>query len=214
MFVGVAEIKAMMKGGGLLKNLPSKLRQIRARLKNMPKEVKEQLAKRSEQRLSKKLFTKYSTVIDNSVKQIPRKKINLKSIKNSFKNGYYRTVKTIKPIKVYRDFGEGAMANSIFTTTNKFATRESSAIRSMWKNSMRYKAEIEVPVGTELQIGKIGEQPFKSKLPEFKGGDDQILLPDNYDVKWIKKVIDTETGQVFSGENFYKKFHKTLYKNY
>ena len=39
-------------------------------------------------------------------------------------------------------------------------------------------------------------------LNALPGGADQILLPENYSHNWIKQIIDTQTGQVYSVSQF------------
>ncbi|WP_332651811.1 hypothetical protein [Lysinibacillus sp. 54212] len=56
-----------------------------------------------------------------------------------------------------------------------------------WKNSSQYEAVIEIPKGTELNIGKV-EQQMTQTGTVFKGGGDQILLPQNWPNEWIKEI--------------------------
>ncbi len=174
------------------------------------KQLESQLEKDAA-KLGNKVPVKYLTAIEDAVVEVPKKEIKVPDIVESFKDGYYRTVKTIKKTKVFRDFGDEAKANGSFTTTNLNATKESTAILDDFNNTMQYKAEIEIPPNQELQIGKIGEQPPGSSNPIHKGGDDQILLPQNYDVNWIKKITDTQTGKTYSVQQF-KQLHPELFK--
>ena len=44
--------------------------------------------------------------------------------------------------------------------------------------------------------------------PLMLGGADQILLPQHYDESWITQILNIETGQVYTLEEF-----KTLFPN-
>ena len=62
-----------------------------------------------------------------------------------------------------------------------------SAILLEWKNTLRYEAEIVIPKGTTLNIGRVGEQ-YTMSGARLSGGADQILLPQNWDLNWIKSI--------------------------
>lgn len=55
------------------------------------------------------------------------------------------------------------------------------------ENSLRYEAEIIVPKGTILNIGRVEEQ-FTMSGARLDGGADQILLPQNWDLNWINRI--------------------------
>lgn len=55
------------------------------------------------------------------------------------------------------------------------------------ENSLRYEAEIIVPKGTILNIGRVEEQ-FTMSGARLDGGADQILLPQNWDLNWINSI--------------------------
>lgn len=55
------------------------------------------------------------------------------------------------------------------------------------ENSLRYEAEIIVPKGTILNIGRVEEQ-FTMSGAKLAGGADQILLPQNWDLNWINRI--------------------------
>ena len=48
------------------------------------------------------------------------------------------------------------------------------------KNTLRYEAEISIPKGTTLNIGRVEEQ-FTMSGTRLAGNADQILLPQNWD---------------------------------
>ncbi|MGG3640581.1 hypothetical protein ABES38_04230 [Bacillus gobiensis] len=132
----------------------------------------------------------YSTRIDNEVEEI--KKVSLpSSIANTFKDSNYRTVITKENITVYRAFGGNADAGGTFVTTspaaNKIQTKIDLALLPEWKNTRNYEAIIEIPEGTILNIGR-AEKQFTKTDAVLKGNEDQILLPLNYPLEWIKEI--------------------------
>ena len=60
-----------------------------------------------------------------------------------------------------------------------------------WKNTLRYEAEIVVPKGTILEIGKVGEQ-YTMSGAKLAGGADQFLLPQNWNLNWIKHIKEVK----------------------
>ena len=92
---------------------------------------------------------------------------------------------------VYRTFGGKAGENGAFATTVPAGSRMSSKIDSAllpeWKNSRQYEAVIEIPKGTELNIGKVEQQTTQTGTI-LQGGGDQILLPQNSPKEWIKEI--------------------------
>lgn len=69
-----------------------------------------------------------------------------------------------------------------------------SAILPEWKNTPQYEAEIVVPKGTTLQVGKVASQVTKGGTV-LSGGADQILLPQGWDdATWIKNVRELSIG--------------------
>ena len=88
--------------------------------------------------------------------------------------------------------GDKAFMNGSFSTTIKNATREQLALHESFGNSMRFKAKIEVPENINLDIGKVGPYPPDSP-GSLKGGADQILLPEKYNLSWIKEITDIKT---------------------
>ena len=139
-------------------------------------------------------FRKYSTEIDKLVTVIA--KDNLQEwVVNSFKDGYYRTVVTNEDITVYRVFGNNARATGAFTTSkpslNRIQTKIDSAILPEWKNSLHYEAEIVIPKGTKLNIGKV-EKQFTKSGTELFGNADQFLMPENWNNSWIKNIREVK----------------------
>lgn len=112
-------------------------------------------------------------------------------LKETFTDGQYRTVVTNESIIVYRTFGGKAGKNGAFATTipaaNRISSKIDSALLPEWKNSRQYEAVIEIPKGTEINIGKV-EQQMTQTGTILKGGGDQILLPQNWPKEWIKEI--------------------------
>ncbi|MCC3866899.1 hypothetical protein K0039_01645 [Terrisporobacter mayombei] len=62
-----------------------------------------------------------------------------------------------------------------------------STLLPSWGNSRMYEAVIEVPKGEILNIGKVAEQITESGS-KLAGGGDQVVLPLNWDSRWITKI--------------------------
>ncbi|MCF2941942.1 transposase, partial [Paenibacillus alkaliterrae] len=133
---------------------------------------------------------KYATAIDNKVTL--KEQVELPSwLKETYTDGHYRTVVTNESISVYRTFGGNAGENGAFATTvpaaNRITSKINSALLPEWKNSRQYEAVIEIPIGTELNIGKVELQKTQTGTI-LQGGGDQILLPQNWPKEWIKEI--------------------------
>ncbi|MBQ4067745.1 MAG: hypothetical protein IJC76_00695 [Lachnospiraceae bacterium] len=77
---------------------------------------------------------------------------------------------------------------------NSIQVRNDSAILLEWKNTLQYEAEIKVPKGTVLQIGKVAPQKTLSGNI-LTGGADQIMLPQGWDdATWIQNVRELKLG--------------------
>ncbi|MEN4913259.1 RHS repeat-associated core domain-containing protein, partial [Erwinia amylovora] len=112
-------------------------------------------------------------------------------IKDSFKNGEYKTVRTTDEVNLYRVFGGNAKIDGSFVSTspalNKIQAKIDSALLPEWKNTRQFEATITVPKGTILQVGKVEQQVMLSGA-KLQGGADQILLPHGYPTSWISDV--------------------------
>lgn len=97
----------------------------------------------------------------------------------------------MKVFMVYRTFGGKTGVDDVFSSTvptsNRITINIDSALLPEWKNSRQYEAVIEIPKGTELNIGKV-EQQMTQKSTIFKGGGNQILLLQNWPNEWIKEI--------------------------
>ena len=106
-------------------------------------------------------FGDYSTKIDAKVSVVNKQELP-NSLVKTFKDGNYRTVVTNEDITVYRSFGYNAEAGGAFATSNpalnRVQTKVDCAILPEWKNTLRYEAEIIIPKGTTLNIGRVEEQ--------------------------------------------------------
>ena len=136
-------------------------------------------------------FGEYATKIDKEVSVINQESLPQKII-DTFKNGQYRTVVTDTEIKVYRIFGGRADAGGRFVTTtpsiSRIDTKIDSALLPEWGGSMKYEAEITIPKGTKLNIGKVAPQKIESTGTILEGGADQILLPNDWPLDWISVI--------------------------
>ena len=142
--------------------------------------------------------------------RILEKDLNLAQwIKTSFKDELYYTVETTQRIKLFRDFGDQAFLDGSFCTTINNGTREGLAIHPSFHNSMRFKAEIEIPVGEKINIGKAGPYP-PGDVNALPGGEDQVLLKTNYDHAWIKSIKDTQTGELMTLTEFREKYPQLI----
>jgi Pre-toxin TG len=133
---------------------------------------------------------KYATSIDNKV--TVKEKDQLPGwLKETFTDSQYRTVITNENITVFRTYGGKANEKGAFATTtpasNRINSKIDSALLPEWKNNREYEAVIEIPKGTELNIGKVEKQSTKAGTL-LDGGADQILLPQNWNESWIKET--------------------------
>src|SRR5699024_4882606 len=135
-------------------------------------------------------YGEYSTKIDGNVSVVETQEL-YKDLAETFKDANYRTVITNEDTTVYRSFGYNADAGGAFATTtpssSRIQTRIDSALLPEWKNSLQYEAEIIIPKGTTLNIGRVKEQ-FTISGARLAGDADQILLPRNWDLNWIKSI--------------------------
>lgn len=113
-------------------------------------------------------------------------------IKESYTDGYYRTVETLEDVKVYRTFGGNADAGGGFETSSmtksRIDTKIETALLPEWKNSRMYEAEIIIPKGQQLNIGKVAPQTIESTGTILSGGADQILMPQDWPLEWIYNI--------------------------
>lgn len=135
--------------------------------------------------------SKLGTAITNKVKVVAQDASLPSWIKESFTDGLYETVETTEDIIVYRAFGGKAAANGGFVTTfkstNKQEVMEKLALLPEWGNTLESVATIKIPKGTTLNIGKVAEQ-ISETGQVFKGGADQILMPQNWPDSWITEI--------------------------
>ncbi len=120
------------------------------------------------------------------------------SLAKTFKDGHYRTVVTNEDIVLYRSFGYKAKSNGGFATTSHIGSSIQAkidlAILPEWKNSLQYEAEILVPKGTVLNIGRVGEQ-FTASGARLLGNADQVILPLGWDdTRWIMNIREISVG--------------------
>ncbi len=139
-------------------------------------------------------YGSYSTKIDTKVTVINKQELP-NSLVKTFKDGNYRTVITNEDITVYRSFGHNAEAGGAFATSNpalnRIKTKVDSAILPEWKNTLKYEAEIVIPKGSTINIGRVEEQ-FTMSGARLAGDADQFLLPQNWDLNWIKSIREVK----------------------
>ena len=147
------------------------------------------------------------TKIDTKVSIVKQQKLP-DSVAINFKNSNYQTVITNEPITVYRKFGGGKNQAKLlggYATTTSNASRQDTAVYPKWSNS-RFEAQIEIPKDQIINIGKVGQQPVMSTIPKYRGGADQILMPRNYPISWVKSIRDGKTGKIYTIEEFRSEF--------
>ncbi|MBW3199341.1 hypothetical protein KUV36_16570 [Marinobacter hydrocarbonoclasticus] len=71
---------------------------------------------------------------------------------------------------------------------NRIQSKIDSALLPEWKNSREYEAEIIIPKGTKLDIGKVAPQTIDETGTVLKGGADQVLLPRDWPDQWIVSI--------------------------
>ncbi|WP_236759926.1 RHS repeat domain-containing protein, partial [Aeromonas veronii] len=142
--------------------------------------------------LNNNRFGKYSTNIDDKVDLLEKDTSLPDWIKDSFLDGEYRTVKAKENITLYRVFGGHAEAGGGFVSTkpalSRIDAKIEAALRPDWKNTRMYEAEIIVPKGTILQVGKVAPQPISGSGTILDGGADQVLMPINWSLNLISKI--------------------------
>ncbi|WP_419178215.1 hypothetical protein [Pseudomonas syringae] len=124
-------------------------------------------------------------------------KENLHSwVAESFTNGKYKTVVTTQDIYVHRVFGGNAKASGGFVSTSPASSpiqaKLDAALLPEWKNTRQFEAKILIPKSTTLNIGSVAPQVTKSGTI-FKGGTDQILMPQNWPESWIVGIKTIRT---------------------
>lgn len=119
-------------------------------------------------------------------------------ITSSFKDGDYKTFRTLAPIRLYRVFGlykggtnselKGARLGGGFAST-EFAesiidAKLRLALAPAWFNTKMYEAMLIVPIGEMLSIGIVASVKLNTGTV-LPGGADQVLLPYGWPEDWI-----------------------------
>lgn len=164
--------------------------------------VKYSKAKRSKKNQNELLIPDF----EDQVALLPQEALH-GSDSTTFQDFNWQTVVTVKPVTLYRVFGGKAMPNGTFAGTTPVRdtakVREDLAILPDWGNNFSFEAVIEVPVATKMQIGIAAAQP------PLTGGGDQVILPYQWPVEWIKEVHSLKTKETWTLEAF-----KLKYPNY
>jgi len=154
---------------------------------------------------------KYKTHLNDKTEIIEQEYLKDSQIIESFLNGEYKTVRTTKPIYLYRIYGQfrsskektikGASEHGAFASTefaeSTIEAKQRLALDPSWLSTKMYEAKILVPVGTVLNIGIVAPVTTRggSVLP---GGADQVLLPKNWPESWIVGYRRVHLSQIQS----------------
>ncbi|MNH15655.1 hypothetical protein D3C79_752710 [compost metagenome] len=142
-------------------------------------------------------------MIDGQVKVVEKDKLWPNTIE-TFRSGEYLTVETTEPVNLFRKFGGGlnqAKLDGGYASTSTNANRQELAVYPAWSNS-RFEADLVIPEGQKLNIGVVGQQPPNSLIPKCRGGVDQIILPRNWSMDWVRSVRDGKTGAIYTLDEF------------
>ena len=119
-------------------------------------------------------------------------------VTSSFKDGAYKTFRTLVPVTLYRVFGlyigntnptpKGAQLIGGFAST-EFAesiidAKLRLALAPAWYNTKMYEAKLIVPAGQILSIGTVASVKLNTGTV-LPGGADQVLLPYGWPEAWI-----------------------------
>jgi hypothetical protein len=141
--------------------------------------------------------------LHESVALIPQEKL-FGSDSATFMNHQWQTVVNVKPVTFYRVFGGKALPGGLFVgiepAKDTSAVRADLAILPSWGNTLHFEAVIDVPPATKLQIGIAGPQP---PLP---GGAAQVILPFQWDTRWIREVHDLKSSKKWTFPEFLKEY--------
>ena len=139
-------------------------------------------------------YQKYKTDLSDKLEEISLEPIYYLEIVKNFKNGIYKTYRTIKRVELYRVYGcrykegRGALLIGAFATTEFAESRIDVKIRlaldPAWHNAKLVEAKIVVPIGITLNVGVIAPVCLKTGTL-LEGEADQILLQFNWGKEWI-----------------------------
>ncbi len=140
---------------------------------------------------------KYKTVLSGKTIEIDRIQY-ASQVVNSFRNGEYKSFRTVEPLILYRIFGQYRSPENAVTKGAKlfggFASTEFAesvidaklrlALDPSWMNTKMYEAKLLIPPNTIISVGIVAPVHLKSGtiLP---GGADQVLLPLKWPEDWI-----------------------------
>lgn len=149
-----------------------------------------------------------STAINDGVRFVDQASLP-RGIKSTFLDGQYATVETTAPVKLFRKFGgtgNQAKADGGFATTVQNASRSETAVFQQWSNQ-RFEAQLDIPEGSVLNIGKVAPQTSRSGNRVYhRGRADQVLLPQDYPTSWITTIRDGKTGITYTLDEFRRIF--------
>lgn len=115
---------------------------------------------------------KYKTDLSDKLVEIPLEPIDNPEIVKSFKNGKYKTYRTIKRVVLYRVYGrrykedKGVSSIGAFATTEFAESRIDAKIRlaldPSWHNAKLVEEKIVVPIGITLIFGVVAPVYLKT----------------------------------------------------
>lgn len=76
---------------------------------------------------------------------------------------------------------------------NKVQAKIDATLLPEWKNTRAYEAEVLVPKGTQLDIGKVAPQTIESTGTVLDGLSDQLLMPQNWPKEWIQNIRNVKS---------------------
>lgn len=149
---------------------------------------------------------RYKTDLSDKLVEIPLEPIDNPKIVKSFKNGKYKTYRTIKEVVLYRVYGRRYIEDSGALSTGAFATTEFAesridvkirlALDPAWHNAKLVEAKIVVPIGITLNVGVVAPVHLKTGTI-LEGGADQVLLPLNWSKEWIVGYREVTSKPLF-----------------
>lgn len=155
---------------------------------------------------------KYKTELTDKLVEIPLVALP-DDIAASFKESKYKTYKTVKEVVLYRVYGrrykddKGSSAYGPFATTEFAESRIDVKIRlalnPAWHNAKLVEEKIVVPVGVILHIGKVAPVRLKTGTV-LEGGADQVLLPLDWNKKWVVGYREVTSKPLMEYPQYYK----------
>jgi hypothetical protein len=146
-----------------------------------------------------------ATAIDSLTFQVQQVKLADPKDSLLFAAGRYRTVQTTREVVLYRYYGgPAAPIMGRDATTRRFdspAEAKGMLAYGDGRNLLEQVAEIRVPVGTLLQVGKAA--PYPAVQPVYPGGADRIVFVSGWRPEWLVGVDDLHTRAHYTSEEWF-----------